>query len=132
MKRKIWTVTPFFIAYTVGIFAMAIFAYRWNLYVFAIELTIAILSTIVVVAGMRQFSHHINRTIKQAAPNLEVHISTQANCCNYASALAYHEMPTLMCLVALVVTAHKNQQNQKKRSSPMMQMKMRSKERIMC
>lgn len=70
MKRKIWTVTPFFIAYTVGIFAMAIFAYRWNLYVFAIELTIAILSTIVVVAGMRQFSHHINRTIKQAARKL--------------------------------------------------------------
>lgn len=70
MKKKIWTVTPFFIAYTIGIFSMAIFAYRWNLYVFAIEMTIAILSTIVVVAGMRRFTHHINRTIKQAARKL--------------------------------------------------------------
>ena len=40
------------------------------------------------------------RAIKQAAPNLEVHISTQANCCNYSAALAYHEMGASRIVVA--------------------------------
>ncbi len=44
------------------------------------------------------------RTIKQAAPNLEVHISTQANCCNYASALAYHEMGASRIVIAREMT----------------------------
>ncbi len=30
--------------------------------------------------------------IRRAAPNLELHVSTQANCLNYAAALAYHDM----------------------------------------
>lgn len=40
------------------------------------------------------------RTIKQAEPRLEVHISTQANCCNYASALAYYEMGASRIVIA--------------------------------
>lgn len=44
------------------------------------------------------------RTIKQAEPNLEVHISTQANCCNYASAMAYYEMGASRIVVAREMT----------------------------
>lgn len=70
VKRKIWTVTPFFIVYTVGILAMAFFSIRWNLYVFAIEMTIALLSVLIVVFGVRRFDQHISRTVKQAASKL--------------------------------------------------------------
>ncbi|MGN0526110.1 MAG: U32 family peptidase [Acutalibacteraceae bacterium] len=44
------------------------------------------------------------RTIRQAAPDLEVHISTQANSCNYASALAYYEMGAKRIVVAREMT----------------------------
>lgn len=44
------------------------------------------------------------RTIKQSAPDLEVHISTQANCCNYASAMAYYEMGASRIVVAREMT----------------------------
>lgn len=70
MKRKIWTVTPFFIVYTLGIVAMAVFSFRWNLYVFGIEMSVAIASIIIVVFGIRRFNHHINRTVRQAAEKL--------------------------------------------------------------
>ena len=44
------------------------------------------------------------RTIKQAEPRLEVHISTQANCCNYAGAMAYYEMGASRIVVAREMT----------------------------
>lgn len=44
------------------------------------------------------------RTIKQAEPRLEVHVSTQANCCNYSSALAYYEMGASRIVVAREMT----------------------------
>ncbi len=44
------------------------------------------------------------RTIKQAEPRLEVHISTQANCCNYESALAYYELGASRIVVAREMT----------------------------
>ena len=44
------------------------------------------------------------RTIKQAEPRLEVHISTQANCCNYASAMAYYDMGASRIVVAREMT----------------------------
>ncbi len=44
------------------------------------------------------------RAIKQAEPRLEVHISTQANCCNYSSALAYYELGASRIVVAREMT----------------------------
>ena len=44
------------------------------------------------------------KTIKQAESNLPVHISTQANCCNYASALAYYEMGASRIVLAREMT----------------------------
>ncbi|MEE0858461.1 MAG: DHH family phosphoesterase [Acutalibacteraceae bacterium] len=70
MKKKIWTVTPFFFVFTIGILCMAVFSLRWNIYVFGIEMTIALLSIVVVIFGMRTFTHHINRTVRQAAEKL--------------------------------------------------------------
>ncbi len=40
------------------------------------------------------------RTIKSAAPDLQVHISTQANCCNYAAANAYYELGASRIVIA--------------------------------
>ena len=44
------------------------------------------------------------RTIKQAEPRLEVHISTQANCCNYESAMAYYDLGASRIVVAREMT----------------------------
>ena len=44
------------------------------------------------------------RTIKNAEPRLEVHVSTQANCCNYESALAYYDMGASRIVVAREMT----------------------------
>lgn len=44
------------------------------------------------------------RAIKQAEPRLEVHISTQANCCNYSAAMAYYEMGASRIVVAREMT----------------------------
>ena len=70
MKKKIWTVTPFFLVYTVAILCMAVFSSRWNSYVFFMEMTVALLSILIVFIGMRRFNHHINRTIRVAAEKL--------------------------------------------------------------
>lgn len=70
MKRKIWTVTPFFIVYTVAVFAMAVFSFRWNLYVFGIEMVIAVMSIVIVAYGISRFNHHIYSTVKATAEKL--------------------------------------------------------------
>lgn len=44
------------------------------------------------------------RAIKSAAPTLPVHISTQANCCNYEAALAYYEMGAERIVLAREMT----------------------------
>ena len=66
MKRKVWTVTPFFIVYAVGILAMAGFSYRWNMYVFTIEMLIAVLSIFIVIIGVIRFQYHIQSTLRQS------------------------------------------------------------------
>lgn len=70
MKKKIWTVTPFFLVFSVAILCMAAFASRWNLYIFIMEMIVALLSILIVFIGMRRFNYHINRTIKIAAKKL--------------------------------------------------------------
>lgn len=44
------------------------------------------------------------RAVKSAAPALPVHISTQANCCNYEAALAYYEMGAERIVLAREMT----------------------------
>lgn len=44
------------------------------------------------------------RAIKNAAPNLEVHISTQANCSNYEAAKAYYDMGASRIVIAREMT----------------------------
>ena len=50
------------------------------------------------------------RAIKQAEPRLEVHISTQANCCNYAAANAYYEMGASRVVLAREMTIEEMKQ----------------------
>lgn len=44
------------------------------------------------------------RTIKRSAPDLNIHISTQANCCNYEAALAYYDMGASRIVLAREMT----------------------------
>ncbi len=70
MKKKVWTVTPFFILYTVGITALAAFSFRWNIYVFVTEMLTALLSIVLVFVGIRRFNRHISKTIQKAVKKL--------------------------------------------------------------
>lgn len=42
--------------------------------------------------------------IKKAVPELELHVSTQANCCNYAAARVYHDMGAKRVVLAREMT----------------------------
>ena len=68
MKRKAWTVTPFFIVYAVGILALAISSYQRNdnFVVFMTELFIAVLTVFIVIIGVIRFKYHIQHTLQQS------------------------------------------------------------------
>ena len=70
MKRKAWTVTPVFILYAIGILIMAGFSYRWNMYVFTIEVLIAVLSFLGVLIGVIRFNSHLRKTLRQAVEKI--------------------------------------------------------------
>ena len=72
MKKKVWTVTPFFILYTVGITALAAFSFRWNIYVFVTEMLTALLSIVLVFVGIRRFNRHISKTIQKAVESYRI------------------------------------------------------------
>lgn len=71
MKRKRWTVTPIFFVFTIAIFAMAAFSSRWNVYVFATEMAIAVTSVIVVFWGLSRFRNYTNKVVRRAAKGLD-------------------------------------------------------------
>ncbi|MGN0551543.1 MAG: DHH family phosphoesterase [Acutalibacteraceae bacterium] len=65
-NKKAWTLSPFFILYTVAMFAMAFFSVRWNIYVFIIQLVMAIVTTVIVAIGCINFGKYIRRIVKSA------------------------------------------------------------------
>lgn len=70
MKRKVWTVTPYFFVFVVAVIFMGVFSFRWNIYVFAMEMSFALVSLIIVIVGLKRFNNHINHTIKQASEKI--------------------------------------------------------------
>lgn len=71
MKKRVWTLTPFFLVFSIAIFLMAAFSYRWNIYIFAIEMSIAIVSIIVVFLTGKYFQSYIKAVVKSAAKSLK-------------------------------------------------------------
>ncbi|MCQ4022679.1 MULTISPECIES: DHH family phosphoesterase [unclassified Ruminococcus] len=71
MKKRSWTLTPFFLVFSVAIMLMAAFSYRWNIYIFAIEMSIAIVSIIVVFLTGKFFQSYIKAVVKSSAKSLK-------------------------------------------------------------
>ncbi|MGN0497963.1 MAG: DHH family phosphoesterase [Acutalibacteraceae bacterium] len=71
MKKRSWTLTPFFLIFSIAIFLMAAFSYRWNIYIFAIEMSIAIVSIIVVFLTGKFFQSYIKSVVKSSAKSLK-------------------------------------------------------------
>ncbi|HHZ05814.1 MAG TPA: DHH family phosphoesterase [Clostridiales bacterium] len=66
MKKKMWTVTPYFLVFTVAILGMAAFSVRWNMYIFAVEMMIAGVSILIVYLGLRRFQRYVNSVVSKA------------------------------------------------------------------
>lgn len=71
MKKRSWTLTPFFLIFSIAIFLMAAFSYRWNIYIFAIEMSIAIVSIIVVFITGKYFQSYIKAVVKSCAKSIK-------------------------------------------------------------
>ncbi len=70
MKKKLWTLTPFFLIFSFAILAMAAFSYRWNIYIFAIEMSIAVFAIAVVFFSFKYFNRYIKSVVKSSVKNL--------------------------------------------------------------
>lgn len=71
MKKKSWTLTPFFLIFSVAILVMAAFSYRWNIYIFAIEMSVGIVSIIAVFITSKYFQSYIKSVVKGSAKSLK-------------------------------------------------------------
>lgn len=71
MKKKSWTLTPFFLIFSVAILVMAAFSYRWNIYIFAIEMSVGIISIIAVFITSKYFQSYIKSVVKGSAKSLK-------------------------------------------------------------
>lgn len=71
MKRKIWTVTPWFLVFTVSILGMALYSIRWNIYIFFIEMAVALFSIFIVLLGLKRSQSYLSRVVKNAVNRLD-------------------------------------------------------------
>lgn len=71
MKRKLWTVTPFFLIFTISILGMAIYSIRWNIYIFAAEMAVALISILVVFLGLKRFQAYMSKVVKNAVQGID-------------------------------------------------------------
>lgn len=71
MKKRSWTLTPFFLIFSVAIMLMAAFSYRWNIYIFATEMSIGIVSIAVVFITRKFFQSYIKSVVKSSAKSLK-------------------------------------------------------------
>lgn len=71
MKRKSWTVTPIFLVLVVAILGMAIFSFRWNIYIFIAEMFVALISIVIAIIGITGFQGYVGKVVKRAAKGLD-------------------------------------------------------------
>lgn len=63
MKRKIWTITPYFLAFSAVILCMAIYSIRWNIYIFIAEMIVAVATIVFVYFNLKYFEKYINKVV---------------------------------------------------------------------
>ncbi len=70
MKRKVWTISPWFIIFSVVMLAMALLSYNFSFKLFCIELILAAISIAIVIVLSIRFKRYINKTITSTVANL--------------------------------------------------------------
>lgn len=76
MKKKVWVVSPLFYLMAVGMLTMAVFSYRYNRILFAIELTVSLLAICGVVVSDLVMRKNIAVSVKSAKKALSADNST--------------------------------------------------------
>ena len=71
MKKKVWTLSPYFLIFSAAILGMAIYSFRWNIYIFYIEMVVAVVSIILVFFNLKRFHHYTARVVKSAVSNIK-------------------------------------------------------------
>lgn len=71
MKKKMWTVTPWFLVFTITILGMALYSIRWNIYIFFMEMAVALFSILVVFLGLRRSQSYVSKVVKNAVNRLD-------------------------------------------------------------
>lgn len=70
MRRKVWTLSPVFIIFSIVMFGMAGVTYYYNPTVSIIEMAVAIISSAIVVVLSVRFKKYISKTISNAISNI--------------------------------------------------------------
>ena len=64
MRKRNWTLTPWFIIFSVIMFAMAVLSYEYSPIIFYIELGVSVLSLAVVLITSLRFTSYVKSTVK--------------------------------------------------------------------
>lgn len=71
MKKKVWTLSPYFLIFSGVILGMALYSIRWNIYIFYMETAVAILSILLVYVNLKRFEHYTTRVVKNALAGIK-------------------------------------------------------------
>ena len=69
MRKRKWTLTPWFLIFTAIMFAMAVVSYEYSPIVFYIELGVSVLSLAVVLVISLHFASYVKGTVKNTVEN---------------------------------------------------------------
>lgn len=70
MKRKVWTLSPWFIIFSAVMIAMALLSYNFNFNLFCIEMTLAVVSVVLVFIFNLRYKRYINKSISKTVKKL--------------------------------------------------------------
>lgn len=71
MRKRNWTLTPWFIIFSVIMFAMAVVSYDYSPVVFYIELGVSVLSLAVVLITSLRFTSYVKSTVKNIVGSIK-------------------------------------------------------------
>lgn len=71
MKKKVWTLSPYFLIFSGVILAMALYSIRWDIYIFYIETAVALLSILLVYINLTRFSRYTARVVRGALAGIK-------------------------------------------------------------
>ncbi len=70
MRRKVWTLSPVFVIFSIVMFGMAGVTYYYNPQISIIEMAVAVISSAIVVMLSVRFKRYMSRTISNAISNI--------------------------------------------------------------